>query len=191
MDFDFIQIGAGVGNTNNDPVYQKVKNGEFLNGLLIEANPICIGHLKNNYSFTDKVHFENVAISEFEGETVLYIDNWINDTSGKGAGTSQLATIKKGQYPENTELLEIRVKCTTLHGIWNKYSINHSKWLFVDAEGKDFDILINTDFSKINIDNIHFEHFHMSDFDKLNNYLNTFNYFLINKNEEDAVFKRR
>jgi hypothetical protein len=60
MDLDFIQIGANVGDTDNDPVFPKVKDGTFKKGLLIEANPNCIEHLKRNYEGKDVI-IKNIA----------------------------------------------------------------------------------------------------------------------------------
>ena len=194
MDLDFVQIGANVGDTNNDPVYPKVKDGTLKSGLLVEANPKCIAPLKKNYENYPGMMFDNIAIGNFMGKVTLYVDNWFIDNNGKGEGTSQNATTVAAVYGNVEGMPSVEVDCITLEALWVKHQLGHVKKLFIDAEGQDYNILMSTDFSKVDVDEIQFEHIHLNGqascpikFKEIMNHLSEYGYSLKGQNAEDTI----
>ena len=73
--FSVIQLGAFVGNTSNDPLYETISRRlQEVNGTLIVVEPVTcfFEELVNNYHGIPGVVFENVAISEHTGQAKFY-----------------------------------------------------------------------------------------------------------------------
>lgn len=158
MNLDFIQIGAHIGN-NDDFVAQNIENKNFSTGILIEANPKAFKILKNKF-FNTNYFVENIAISSFDGKIILSVDNFEQKDHISQISSTKPNFTKNHPWGINANITEIEVSCETLQTLWGRYNLEHVKYLCIDTEGSDFDILINTDFNNLNIDNIYFEHMH-------------------------------
>ena len=197
MKYDFVQIGANVGNTDNDPVYPRVKKGELKTGFLIEANPKCIPHLMENYRDYD-LSIYNLAISDKNGTLKFYIDNYDVDT-----GTSQHASVSRDFQTAhhhgvgNDVIHETEVECVTLEHFFAANEIEHVDWLYVDAEGHDFQILMAVDFSKISVNHIYFENSHTDgphnrsiNYNTLKERLQSFRYDVISEDKGNTTLRK-
>lgn len=158
MKLDFIQIGAHIGN-EEDYVGQRLSTGELTCGIFIEPNPKAFAFLSQKFKNNSNFYLEQIAITNYNGKAILNIENFDNN------GLSQIASINE-EFIQNHpwsvgfSITKLKVNCETLNSLWQRYKLEHVKYLFVDTEGNDFNILINTDFSKLNIDKILFEHMH-------------------------------
>lgn len=195
MNIDFIQIGANVGNTENDPVYEKVIKLGW-GGILIEPNPKAFNQLLLNYKSCNNLFFENIAIGDTIGDITFFVDNYHIDNNGKGEGTSQHASCsqhiivnKLEHKPE--EITAIKCPVTTLTNLWLKYNITGAvQWLFVDTEGFDSKILLSTDFNIVKVKNIQYEWVHITqdEINKVDTHLKNAGYKFVSQQGEDIIY---
>lgn len=195
MNLDFIQIGAGIGNTVNDPVYPRIKNGEFKTGLLCECNPRAFELLQKTYKDKNFL-FENVAVGDRNETINFYIDNYDNVLGSSQHGSCVLEHQHKHLHGLGRDIITtLTVPCVTLNSLIKKYEIEIVNWLFIDTEGYDYKILITTDFSKFKPKYIHFEschtdgpHHKAGNYDNLMEYLKSVGYKNIkNSGYEDTI----
>jgi len=156
---DFIQIGANIGN-NEDFIGKKILNKEVSSGILIEPNPKAFNVLKEKFKDNKDFYLEQVAISNYNGKTILNIDRFENDNFFSHIASTVENFTQSHPFAGSSIITKIEVNCETLCNLWDRYSLEHVKYLCIDTEGNDYNILINTNFSKLNIDIIHFEHAH-------------------------------
>jgi FkbM family methyltransferase len=152
-----VQIGSHDGM---DEVREMVKEGLY-SCLLVEPNPTPFSHLEHNYSFTKNCIFENCAVSDHDGEICIHFSTFDSAVSNSMHSSVDLAhVLRHGTPPENIDTQ--RVKCFTLHSLlekhgWDREEVDH---LYIDAEGHDCDIILSTDFSRLNISSVTFETTH-------------------------------
>jgi FkbM family methyltransferase len=150
-----IQIGVANGD---DFVKEFILNNKDYYIYLIEPVEASIPLIENSYSFTENKTIWNFAISKTNGYLTFYTD--INE-----GGNNQVASIYKNHLMAHQRTLEqIKeqiVPCLDLNTLINFVIKNNEiEYLFIDTEGHDCDILLSTDFSKLNIKNIIFETAH-------------------------------
>ena len=195
--YQFIQIGANVGNTENDPVFKNVKNKHWT-GILIEPNPKAFNQLIKNYSDFNHLSFEQLAISDKgSGNISLFVDNFFIDNNGNGEGTSQHASCNYNvivhqlqHHPD--ELTTISCSCSTVKDIFNKYSIDYVvDYLFVDTEGFDAKIITSIDFYQTKFNYVQYEISHMTNQEAFDthHYICNFGYKLTSNNGEDVIYQ--
>ena len=193
MKLDFIQIGANVGN-DEDFIGKKIINKEVSSGILIEPNPKAFKVLKEKFKENKDFYLEQLAISNYNGKIILNIDRFEdNDFISHIASTVENFT-QSHPFAGSSIITKIEVNCETLVNLWNRYNLEHVKYLCIDTEGSDYDILINTDFSKLNIDIIHFEHTHTDgvgvvgkNYDTLKEFLKSQGYVNLNQLGGDTI----
>lgn len=173
-DFYFIQIGANDGVTG-DKINGYIKNFHW-KGILVEPVPYIFNRLIENYNQTNGLIFENSAIGKTNGYLPFYSIAEKNSlgVSHKellsGFGLDQLGSFNKevllkhsGMIPDfESFVCEIKVPTITFNELVIKHNVSKINLLQVDTEGYDYDILINTDFSKIRPELLIFEHQHMT-----------------------------
>ncbi len=69
-DFFFIQIGSNDGQTG-DPIHSYIMKYHW-KGILIEPIPFLFKRLKKTYENQNGLIFENIAISEKDGNKIFY-----------------------------------------------------------------------------------------------------------------------
>lgn len=130
--------------------------------VFIEANPYSIPLIHDAYKFLNNKIISNIAISTYTGTIKLFLPPWYK------TGDAQVASVNKNhvvmhQVPENT-VQEIEIPCLTLNSYLNNVlglDVNDIiDRLYIDVEGHDVDIILSTDFSKLNIKEIFFETAH-------------------------------
>ena len=150
-----IQIGA---NNGHDHVHEIVKCGKY-QSIFVEPNPYLIDILKKNYEYIENCEFEECAVATFDGEIEMHFNNIEGvDLSHSSISIDHVLSHKHKKEDITTK----KVKCMTLENLLKKHSWHDKEveWLYIDAEGYDCDIILFTDFSKLNIKNVFFETVH-------------------------------
>lgn len=195
-----IQIGSHVGNTSNDPIYNKIDESTRL--ILVEPVPYLFDLLKKNYRNKLKdltnIIFINKAVSNFIGEIELTIPSEKNDFTKLPSWASQLSSVNSNHVTNHIRdiiIEKIKVKTTTLDEIIDDFNIKEIDLLHTDTEGHDYNIIMNYSF-KIKPKKILFEHKHMDGFLtigekylELSNMLISRNYKLIYQDLEDTMYE--
>jgi FkbM family methyltransferase len=176
--FCVIQIGAFVGNTDNDPLYEILsKQLQQLNGTLIVVEPVksFFEELVRNYSDIPGVIFENVAISDRNGSALFYRLGVDPVEYGYPAWLSQLGSLKEermgllwdshdGIYNADEykdfylkHRVEETVNCITFTDLIKRHNLSRIDLLQIDVEGYELEILKTIDFQKCPIRFVNFE----------------------------------
>ena len=197
---DILQIGSHVGNTINDPIFNRVNKDMKL--ILVEPVPYLFNELKNNYknklSDVSNIVFINKAVSDCVGEIELFVPSEKNDFSKFPFWASQLASINENHIKSHLNDLivdKIKIECTTIDEIIKEYNIEEIELLHTDTEGHDYTILMGYSF-KIKPKKILFEHKHMDGefktgekYENLISRLKSIGYKIVYKNEEDTMLE--
>lgn len=147
---DILQIGAHIGNTKNDPVYNLDLTDKKV--ILVEPIPYLYKILLHNYRVKHKnpnITMINVAISDKNGNIDMYTpspDCPINDMPW--FITQMSSTTKEHyinhklleRYPE-LKLEKLSIPCITLNKLIEDFKITSIDTLIVDTEGHDYNIL--------------------------------------------------
>ena len=178
-----IQIGSGKGC---DHVTEIIKyNSEKYINFFVEPNPYIFEKLKNNYKkISNNCNFYNTAISTKNGKIEIHFNDIEGITSDSAQSSFNLDhVLKHGHKLEN--ITTLNVKCSDLNTFLNENNLNEKEieYLFIDTEGHDCDIILSTNFSNLNIENIYFEKLHTDGpfnqgekFNKTKNYLTNIGY---------------
>ena len=166
MDIKYLQIGAHVGNTNNDFIFNKITEND--NVILVEPVSYLFYQLQNNYNQKlkdNKIIFINAAVSNYIGEIYLYITSLKNNIN-LDCNATQLASVNSNHHDHPYHFPDLirektSVPCITLNYIIKKYKIISIENLITDTEGHDYEILMDLDLSIIKPKNITFECIHM------------------------------
>ena len=164
----FIEIGANDG-ISWDPLFKFIKKYKW-EGILVEPHPRYYRELVENYTSINpgKIHFENIAISNENGEKELYYFSNINKSDHNYSLLKCLSSFNKGHLLKHCndnaklEIKSVAVKCTTLNQLIEKYKFRDFDLLMIDAEGFDYEIIQSIDFEEIKPGIIFFEHFHFT-----------------------------
>ena len=196
-----IQIGAHIGNTNNDFVFNNIKDN--MTYILIEPVPYLFEQLSNNYKNKKNIILLNIAISNYEGNLDLYVPSEKNNFNQLPSWANQLASVNENHLTEHIPGLivdKITVECKTINQVIKEYNICNIDSIYIDTEGHDYDILMDLDLSKIKPHNIIFENKHMDGtnsfllenrpkYNSLLNYFYSNNYILVKETSEDTFLK--
>jgi len=193
MVYDIVQIGAYIGN---DDVHNILKNELNASALLIEPVPWYFEKLKQNYKSIinpQRIKFDNRVINTYDGECDFYCikdldykynynseKNWVPEISGV-----KLELIKEHEQFLKNETIKyetLKLKCITVLTLLKEYDITNIEFLKIDAEGLDFDLLINWPFETIAPKYIKFEACHLDGHVNKNTKLNILNDFLVKRN---------
>ena len=193
MFYSIVQIGAYVGNDDIHDILHKEPNAK---ALLIEPVPWYFEKLKENYKSIinpQRIKFDNRIIHTYDGECDFYCikdleykynynaeKNWVPEISGV-----KLELIKEHEQflsNENIKYETLKLKCITVPTLLKEYNITNIDFLKIDAEGLDFDLLMNWPFEIIAPKYIKFEACHLDGHVNKSTKLNILNDFLIKKN---------
>ncbi|MCB0335666.1 MAG: FkbM family methyltransferase [Bdellovibrionales bacterium] len=180
-DFVIVQIGAYVGNSDNDPLFHALTSQTFLHNSkshkLVFVEPVkeYYDRLVENYSCLTQASFENVAISDHDGPATFFRLGVDPVAYGYPEWLSQISSLKEErsgsmweQYDGHANEKEIQefylkhriqteVNCITFEMLLERHSISHIDLLQIDVEGFEFEILRSIDFNKIPIRFINYE----------------------------------
>jgi len=174
-DFSVIQLGAFVGDTDNDPLFEKLrKRLQEANGKLIVVEPVkeFYDQLVKNYEGIPGVAFENVAISDRSGPASFYRLGVDPVAHGYPAWLSQLSSLKEermtklwDQFEKDQNFksfyLQHRIKetvqCMTFSELVSRHNLASLDLLQMDVEGYEFEILRTIDFGEFPVRFVNYE----------------------------------
>ena len=162
--YNIVIIGAHDGKSH-DNIYELIKS-DRLNGIFVEPNKIYFTRLKKNFEAFSKIEFENIAIHNTKSYSELhYVDekamhqypDWTN-----GIGSFNINHLLKHNIkPEH--ITSDLVICKSLMELINeKAHIKPLRFLQIDTEGYDFEIIKSIDFKVVRPKMIKFEHVNLT-----------------------------
>lgn len=207
-DFTIVQIGAYIGDSVNDPLFERVKRElKKNNGRLICVEPVKqhFDALVRNYAGTPGVSFENVAIADRTGEATFYRLGVDPIAHGYPEWLSQLGSLKKERMEalwdkheamDDVKAFYLRhrveeiVQCLTFQDLLHRHGIASVDLLQMDTEGYELEILSTIDFRRIPIRFVNYEcvllHEHKEETQRL---MRTNGYRLIDHGKDTLSFK--
>lgn len=141
---NFLQIGAMDG-VSHDDLYSYVMSYDWT-GVLVEPLPDMFEKLVDNYAFKDGLKFENSAISDNPGETLM-ISRVPPDkigTEGVPEWAEGCSTLVPESHIEELvpHMVKQEIKTITLKNLMDKYKVEKFDFIQVDTEGYDFVIFM-------------------------------------------------
>jgi FkbM family methyltransferase len=199
---DVLQIGANVGNTKSDCLF----NNEFVNKnlILIEPVPYLFQSLINNYKekhSNNYIILLNLAISNKNDTLDLYVPSLKNNLNSLPSWITELSSTDKDHIYNHTsenfpDLIvdKISVPCLTINKLIQIYTIKEIEFLLVDTEGHDYDILMDLDLTIVKPKKIKFENRHTDGtcirgqkYNQLMKHLYAHGYTLVEETYEDTT----
>lgn len=156
-DFTIVQIGAFDGVVC-DPIRDFIKK-YGLKALLVEPQPDICEKLVASYAGSPNVLFENAAISDRDGETILHR---FKKTENTPHIAGALASLHLNQLINNHHEMEgeteaIPTRLLTVDSLMKKHGLKSIDLLQIDTEGHDWSIIQSIDFNAVKPAIIHFE----------------------------------
>lgn len=200
-----VQVGANVGNTESDPLYNfflqltKISppvGRPSLKAILIEPVPYLFKELSSNYAKMPEIILENVAIAASPGPKMFYslrpgidlktqrLPPWSYQLGS--FSLNQLESLWKFRpddpslrnFVEKNTVAE-KLPCETLSRLCEKHDLSKIDFLQVDAEGHDFEVITSLDFNKLPPHHVNYERIHLkSEESKLRRFLSKYGYVL-------------
>jgi FkbM family methyltransferase len=169
----FIEVGANDGRSS-DLLCNLIEKHHW-RGVLIEPQPAAFEKLKTHYAgMSDRLSFENVAISSDPNPLVLY--GIPNSTSTLASANPKIVTQQSGVKLQ--DLVKMTVQTARLDDVVRKHGLSALDVLQLDTEGYDWDVLQTLDLSATRPWLIRFEHGHLPPMmiGKMTQYLNAHGY---------------
>lgn len=168
----FIQIGANDG-ISGDLIHDIILKYKW-KGILVEPLPYLFKELKRTYKNKKELSFENSAIvhyPEYEKRTMYYLKDTEDDLPTwyrqLGSFDKKVVLKHKKAIPNIYKYLTAeQVSCLTFKELLEKYKISYFDFLYIDAEGYDFEILQGVNLVKYLPKMIVYEHKHLSFWNK-------------------------
>lgn len=200
---NYIQIGAGAGDLDARVEYRdgftelvkKIDRAEIGKIVLVEPNPINIPYLCKCWEhYRAEVHHVGICTSDKTNTTIRFY--YAEEDAPNFQTFSMDPNHVLHHYP-NAELKHVDIYCITLLDLVTRAIGNEEiELLSLDIEGIDDEILLDTDWNKINCKALSFEHLHMSDetMAKVRNHLNSAGLFYSGEGVDvhgyDSIFRR-
>jgi|688.fasta_scaffold11318_20 hypothetical protein len=167
------QLGVCKGN---DDLTEIIKNKDIDLLVLVEPLDFHNSDIEKCYSHIKNKHIENIAVSIKNDATETSFYYHKNDGPLYEVASLDKSHILKHGYDEDG-IIEKKIACQTINGLFDRYNINTIDILFIDTEGLDDGIIQTIDFSRFNILNIYFENLHLKS--NVYNYLENNHYKII------------
>jgi FkbM family methyltransferase len=170
-----LKIGAN-GGVENDSLADFLLHDHRYRGLLVEPIPLYAKTLSANYEGTLRFKIEQVAIAAEDGKiTMYYVDETAKDSNGqpipqwlRGVASMDRAHVEKHLRPEMYGAIrQITVECLSVASLLARNNVRKVDLLQIDAEGHDYAVLKQFDFSVIQPKLVIFERKHLSKKDDL------------------------
>ena len=200
-EFNILKIGAFTGNVKNDLIWKDIQ--PTMKIIFVEPIQKYFKKLENNlfnYFPNNKFILINKAVDSREnilknGDKVsLYRVADTNDFSQLPWWIEQLASTNKDHAKKHgfdVVLEEEKVPVISIDDIINENNVKKLDLLYIDVEGKEYDILMDFDMSKLKPRFIIFEHLHITD-EQYNQIIDKFlqnNYEIIKETTDDTYLK--
>ena len=188
-----VQIGT---NNGNDHVRDLCKKNSFNKIILVEPFEIHNDKIKLNYANIDNFFIENVAITNDSDKIKKLYFSEMDGPSRNAICSYQVTSIIPShimKFYNKSVVSEIQVNSMRINELFLKHNLLEIEYLFLDAEGLDFEILKDIDFDSFNIKNLQIEHLHI-DKEKLNTFMLSKGYTNTNTSLDyhgfDVMFKK-
>ena len=178
---NFVQIGSNVGNDCFFKLCKKQKNKSFIH--LIEPNLNLIEELKNNYKILSNFHQIFIYTCGILPKHIKkYNTLYLYDDPGHSSALN-----RKSFCPE---LIKKEIKFTpfTFNEFCESNNIKNIEYLFIDAEGLDYEIINDIDLKQVFIKNIICEKWPYVDDDQ-NNRIKTGEYYFNKIKDKYKMYK--
>ena len=158
QDFTFLQIGANDG-VRFDPLSKYIEI-MGMKGVMVEPESKNYTELCEKYRDNEDIRIYKYAISKAAGKVKLYkaettsenTPNWVNG----------MASLKRSHLDQlrgmDLEIVEEVVESVTIMQLLKMANIANVDLLLVDAEGSDYEIISNIDYSCFKPKIIYYEH---------------------------------
>lgn len=170
MTKNLLQIGAGSANLDKnfeDGFTNFVnRNNKKKKVYIVEANSIHIKKLKKSWKKNKKIKIFNFAIvpdNIKQKKMIFYFCE--KDAPDFQIFSNSYNFVKK--HFKFGKILKKIVKCKTFSNFMNENQLKILEFISLDIEGMDYEVLMNLNLDKFEINNISFEHLHLSFFQKL------------------------
>ena len=145
-----VQIGANDGEMG-DPIHDAIVHYGW-RGVLVEPLPHLYTALANSYRDVPGISCERAAVGVEDGTATMYAVHW---KPGDPVWVIGLSSLRRDVVLESKELIpdieqrieEIEVPVMRLPTLLEKHGLTHVDVLQIDAEGYDYEILRQIDFS--------------------------------------------
>jgi len=134
--------------------------------FIIEANSIHMNNLKKFYQKNINVKIFNLAITP--DDVYLKIMDFfycLEDSPNYQIFSNSKSFVKK-HFPDG-KIEKKSVECLRISEFFDKNNIDKIDYLSIDIEGMDYSVLMKLDLKKFKIENISFEHLHLTFWQKI------------------------
>ena len=165
-----IQIGSGSASLDTNipdgfSNYIISKNNEK-KVFIIEANSIHINNLNKFYEKNKNVKIYNLAIiPDNINLEIMDFFHCLEDYPNYQIFSNSKSFVKK-HFP-NGKIEKKSVECSRISKFFEKNNIDKIDYLSIDIEGMDYSVLMNLDLKKFKVENISFEHLHLTLWQKI------------------------
>ena len=173
-----VNIGAFDGRSN-EHFFNYLRENKW-SGILVEPSPQPFAALTETYAGLENVTLANVAIADKDGTAELLVPvidetspHWLPQTSSlleshvkKTVHEAKLQDESGSNSPQPT-FQTVEVKTMRIATLLQKHQIDHFHALKIDAEGYDFRIIKQLDFSQLKPDIIIYEYYNLSYLDNI------------------------
>jgi FkbM family methyltransferase len=178
-DVVFVQIGAYIGDTENDPIARTLRANltrfEKSRAVLVEPVKQYFDQLTVNYADLPGIQFVHAAIAEADGETTIYRLGVDPVEYGQPDWLRQCSSTREDRMTELWDNCESERDYQEAKAFWHEhavgetvpamrvdtlldtYGLSHVDFFQIDTEGSDYDILRTVDFNRIRPTYINYE----------------------------------
>lgn len=150
----FIEVGANDG-VRGDHIHYWVSNFNWT-GIMIEPLQDECNSLELLYKDRSNIHIENVAVHSSKQSVKLYVPK-----SEKRRGTASIFRRNRNVHRYRNRSNTIRVPSVTLQSLILKHNIEGLKFLQIDAEGAELEVMKSIDLDVNCPEIINYEHKHI------------------------------
>lgn len=167
----FVQVGAGAGDRDARANFRDGFS-EFVKALprdvvrrivLVEPNPVNIPQLTECWAQYPQAEIYQIGICP-PGSDLRELTFYYAEEDGPHFQVFSMKAEHVTKHYPNSQLLEKTVPCMTLHEFLDTHLDGvHLDLLSLDIEGIDAEILLTTDWERVDCARLSFEHLHLGD----------------------------
>ena len=166
----FVQIGSNDG-IRDDPLHDALIKNRNWSGIFVEPMPKYFEKLQKNYGYSRKYQYANHAIGSCNEQRSLYyvsenarrLGDQLPDWYDLISSFEREHLVKHANGILEPFIEDVMVDVITLDTLKTKFGIKKFDLIVIDAEGHDWDIFCQIDFSEHKPKIIILEHKHIAD----------------------------
>lgn len=151
-DFSFVQIGANDGCSHGDPVFSSVKS--CWRGVVLEPNPATFCKLADTYRNYPDVVCVNAAVAERDGTAQMFVPL----AASESTQCSLKSSVASPALGIEVQCRKVAVNTVTIRTLFQRHGVQSLDLLVVDAEGCDYDIVLQLLATDVRPAIVQFEH---------------------------------